>query len=80
MIINNRTYDILKWVAQILLPAVASLYFGLSQLWGLPYAEEIVGTITVCDAFLGALLGISNYNYEYNEVAAMGKGDESEVK
>jgi hypothetical protein len=56
-------YDLLKWVAQILLPAVGTLYFALAQIWGLPYGEEIVGTITAIDAFLGALLGISTYQY-----------------
>jgi hypothetical protein len=56
-------YDVLKWVAQILLPAVATLYFAIAQIWGLPYGEEIVGTITAIDAFLGALLGISTYQY-----------------
>jgi hypothetical protein len=60
---NNKTYDVLKWVAQILLPAVATLYFAIAQIWGLPYGEEIVGTITAIDAFLGALLGISTYQY-----------------
>jgi len=60
---NNKTYDVLKWVAQILLPAVATLYFAIAQIWGLPYGEQIVGTITAIDAFLGALLGISTYQY-----------------
>ena len=60
---NNKTYDVLKWIAQILLPAVATLYFAIAQIWGLPYGEEIVGTITAIDAFLGALLGISTYQY-----------------
>lgn len=60
---NNKTYDILKWIAQIVLPALATLYFAIASIWGLPYAEEIVGTITAIDAFLGALLGISSYRY-----------------
>lgn len=60
---SNKTYDIIKWVAQILLPAIGTLYFALAQIWGLPYSEEIVGTITAIDAFLGALLGISTYQY-----------------
>lgn len=61
--LSNSNYDFLKWVAQILLPAFATLYFALSQIWGLPYAEEVVGTITAIDAFLGALLGISTHLY-----------------
>jgi len=60
---SNKTYDILKWIAQILLPAVATLYFAIAQIWGLPYAEQIVGTITAVDAFLGAVLGISTKIY-----------------
>ena len=64
MKMSNKVYDILKYVAQIVLPAVATLYFALAQIWGLPYGEEIVGTITAIDAFLGALLGISAYQYK----------------
>lgn len=61
---SDRTYNALKWVAQIVLPALGAMYFGLSQIWGLPYGEEIVGTITVIDTFLGALLGISTAQYK----------------
>lgn len=64
MTLNNKMYDILKYIAQIVLPAVATLYFALSQIWGLPYGEEIVGTITAIDCFLGALLGISTAQYK----------------
>jgi hypothetical protein len=64
MMLNNRLYDALKYIAQIVLPAVATLYFALSQIWGLPYGEEIVGTITAVDCFLGALLGISTAQYK----------------
>lgn len=60
---SDKMYDVLKWIAQILLPAAATLYFALSQIWGLPYGEEVVGTITAFDAFLGALLGISSAVY-----------------
>lgn len=60
---KDGLYDALKWIAQILLPALGTLYFGLSKLWNFPYPEEIVGTITVLDAFLGALLGISSAQY-----------------
>lgn len=63
MKLPDKVYDILKWIALILLPAVGALYFGLSQIWGLPYGEEIVGTITIIDTFLGALLGISTMKY-----------------
>lgn len=60
---SNRMYDILKWTAQILLPALATLYFALASIWNFPYGEQIVGTITAIDAFLGAILGISTAQY-----------------
>ncbi len=60
---NSKHYDAVKFLAQVVLPAAGTLYFALSQIWGFPYGEEIVGTITAIDAFLGALLGISSAQY-----------------
>ena len=60
---SNKVYDILKWIAQMLLPALGTLYFALAGIWGLPFGEEIVGTITAVDTFLGIILGISSINY-----------------
>lgn len=62
-LLDNETYDLLKWVAQIALPALGTLYFALASIWGLPYGEQIVGTITAVDAFMGALLKISTNAY-----------------
>lgn len=61
---SNKMYDILKYIAQIVLPALGALYFALSAIWGFPYGEQIVGTITAIDASLGALLGISTVQYK----------------
>ena len=63
MKLSDSNYDWLKWVAQIFLPAFGALIFALAQIWNIPYAEQIVGTITAVDAFLGALLGISTKMY-----------------
>jgi hypothetical protein len=60
---TNKMYDILKWIAQYFLPAVGTLYFALAGIWGLPYGEQVVGTITAVDTFLGVLLGISSAQY-----------------
>lgn len=60
---DNKIYDVLKWIAQYLLPALATLYFAVAQVWGLPYGEQIVGTITAIDTFLGVILGISTVQY-----------------
>ena len=64
MTFNEKTYNALKWIALYLLPALGTLYFALSGIWGLPYGEQVVGTITAFDTFLGVLLGISSANYE----------------
>ena len=64
MKLSNKTYDTLKWVAQYLLPAAGTLYFALAGIWGLPFGEQIVGTITAGDTFLGVLLGLSNVQYK----------------
>lgn len=61
---NNRVFDVLKFIAQIGLPAAGTLYFALSQIWGLPYGEQVVGTITAVDVFLGAVLGVSTAQYK----------------
>ncbi len=61
---SDKTYDNLKWFAQFFLPALGTLYFALSKIWGLPFGEEVVGTITALDAFLGTVLMISTSNYE----------------
>lgn len=61
---TNRTYDHLKFIAQIVLPAIGTLYFALAGIWGLPYGEQIVGTITAVDTFLGAVLKISSDKYK----------------
>lgn len=64
MKISNKTYDILKWIAMLLLPALATLYLALAGIWGLPYGEEVSGTIMALDTFLGVILGISNAQYK----------------
>lgn len=63
MIKNNKVYDALVWVAQIVLPALGTLYFALSGIWSFPYGEQVLGTITAIDVFLGAILGLSKVNY-----------------
>lgn len=63
MKMNDKVYDILKWIAQYLLPAIGTLYFALAGIWGLPYGEQIVGSITAIDTFLGVILGLSSIKY-----------------
>ena len=64
MIMNDKVYDVLKWIAQLFLPAVGTLYAALAGIWGFPYGEQIMSTILAIDTFLGAILGISNANYK----------------
>ena len=64
MKLTDQTYDILKWVAQYLLPGTATLWLTLASIWGLPYGEEVGATIVAFDTFLGVLLGISSAQYK----------------
>ena len=65
---NNKLYDVLKWVALIVLPALAVLYGTLANIWGLPFGEQVPDTITAIDLFLGVVLGVSNATYKKNQV------------
>lgn len=74
---SNKVYDVLKWITQYLLPAVGTLYFAIASIWGMPYAEEIVGTITAVDAFMGVILGISTA--KYNKTTKIQDVDENDI-
>ena len=64
MKMSNKVYDVLKWIAMVVLPAVATLYMALSGTWGWPYGDQVVATITAVDTFLGVILGISSTQYK----------------
>ena len=63
MSISNKTYDTLKWIAMYLLPGATTLWLALAGIWGLPYGEQIGGTIAAVDTFVGVLLGLSSARY-----------------
>lgn len=64
MKMSNKTYDILKRIAMYWIPGLGTLYFALASIWGLPYGEQVLGTMTSLEAFLCAILGISNAQYK----------------
>ena len=64
MIMNNKLYDALQWIVSIVLPAAIACYAALSGIWGWPYGEQIVGTLSAIEVFLGTTLRISNANYK----------------
>lgn len=61
---SNKVYDVLKWIAMVILPAIGTLYSVLAGIWGFPYAEQISGTITGLVTFLGVVLGVSSAQYK----------------
>lgn len=67
MVLNNKVYNVLKWLVQIVLPAAGTLYFALAGYWNLPNPEEVVGSIVAVTAFLGAILGISSQSYKKSD-------------
>ncbi len=68
-ILSDKAYNILKWVVQLLLPALGTLYYTLSTIWGFPYGEQVVGTLTAVALFLGVLIGISKLQYDKQKPA-----------
>ena len=66
-ILNDKLYDVLKWVAMLFLPALAVLIKTVFAVWNIPYGDEISTTIMALDAFLGAILGISSIQYKKGE-------------
>lgn len=64
MVLSDKIYNRLKWVALFLLPALATLWLALGKIWNLPYTAEIGATISAVDLFLATVLGISNKNYK----------------
>ena len=63
MKLNNKVYDVLKWIVMIVLPALSAFYVALAPVWGWAYAEQVAMTISAVTALLGALLGISTAQY-----------------
>ena len=74
--LNDRTYNILKKIALIWLPALSTCYFALATIWGLPYAEQIVGTLAAIDTFLGAILGLSKSAYQGDGTISVGANED----
>lgn len=66
-LLNDKVYDVLKWLALIALPALAVLYNVLAGVWGWPYAQEVSTTINAVIAFIGTLIGISTAAYKKEE-------------
>lgn len=66
---SDKAYDVLKFIAQIVLPALATFYLTLAGIWSLPYGEQISGTIMAIDTLLGAILMISSTKYNSNTVS-----------
>lgn len=64
MKMSNKLYDVLKWLALVVLPSIATLYVTLSGIWNLSYTEQVVGTIAAVETFIGAILQISNSQYK----------------
>ncbi len=67
MKMSNKVYDIFKFIAQIVLPALATFYLTLAGIWGLPFGEQVSGTVMAIDTLLGAILMLSSNKYNKEE-------------
>ena len=72
-IMGDRTYQVMKHMTQVVLPAIGTFYFALTQIWHLPLGLEVVGTITAICTFLGVSLGISTRAYNRSDAKYDGR-------
>lgn len=63
-LLNNKQYDVIKYLTVVLLPAVGTLYFALSQIWGLPAGEAVLGTLAAIQVFIAATMRVTTKQYE----------------
>ena len=63
MMMSNKIYDVLKWVALVALDAIGLFYSTMSSIWGLPFGDQVLATCTALSVFLGALIGVSSAQY-----------------
>lgn len=63
MKLDNKTYDILKWVALVVIPASATLVLTVGKIWGLPYYDNIGATISAVGLFIAAIIGVSSKDF-----------------
>ena len=64
ILLTNKTYDVLKWVVMIVLPALAALLTAVGEIWGIADMPRIVLTLNAVTAFLGAIIGVSSAQYK----------------
>ena len=74
-LLSNKLYDVLKFVAVVLLPALGTLYFTLSGIWGLPAAEQVLGTGAAIATFLGVVLKLGDRSYNNSDAKFDGTMD-----
>ena len=77
--LSNKLYNTLKWIVMIVIPACATLYFALATIWGFPYGDEVVATMTATATFIGALIGVSTKSYNQSGVDVELHGGENDA-
>lgn len=63
LLMSDKTYNIMKWIVQYILPGLGVLYAIVAGVTGLPYAEVVLAIVMAIDWFLGIILGISTKQY-----------------
>lgn len=71
MKLSNKAFDIIRFLCELLVPGIGALYYGVSQIWGLPFGEEVTATCACVATFLGIFVGINRASYN--------KGEDDEV-
>ena len=69
---SNKIYDILKWVALVMLDAVGLFYQTLAEIWSLPYGDNVLKTCVALSVLIGTLIGVSGTQYNRTDNESRG--------
>lgn len=59
-LLNNKTYEVLKWAGLIAFPAIATFIGVIGAVWGWHDTDAIVTTLNAIGVLIGALIGVSH--------------------
>lgn len=76
---NKKTYEILKWVQRIVIPALITFYGVLGATLNIPATETVLTIAGAFDVMLGSILGIDSAKYfENKEIVTVDVSQEEE--
>lgn len=64
---TDKTFNFIRFLAEIAISAVGALYYAIADIWSLPYGDAVVATCAAVSAFLGIFTEWQRYKYQQNK-------------